>query len=166
MMAATPVTAATRTVTDLNDTGPGSLRQAIADAAPGDSITLAAAGNIVITNELVICTNLTIQGPGAAKLMGSLSLAPSVYGRLFNVTGGTNRISGLTIAYGFLPAIGQNGGAVQNTEDRIMITIKRRIRIKRETWGAGRSSRGRPCQAIGEWLCVPNPREPFRILAS
>ncbi len=36
---ANSVRAATLTVTDLNDSGPGSLRQAIADAAAGDTIT-------------------------------------------------------------------------------------------------------------------------------
>src|ERR1035441_10439907 len=68
-LAIAPRAGATITVTSLNDGGPGSLRQAIADAPPGDTIDFAITGTIILTTgELVITNNLTISGPGATNL--------------------------------------------------------------------------------------------------
>ena len=65
-------TAITRTVTTTNDSGPGSLRQAIADAADGDTIQFDPSLNgqtITLTSaELVIAKSITISGPGPALL--------------------------------------------------------------------------------------------------
>lgn len=65
-----PAQAATVSVTSTADSGSGSLRQAIADAAPGDTITFALPNpsTITLTSELVIAKDLTIVGPGAAAL--------------------------------------------------------------------------------------------------
>jgi hypothetical protein len=66
--------AATLTVTNTNDSGPGSLRQAILDAnaAPGaDTITFQAgvSGTITLTRgQLLITDDLTLAGPGADVL--------------------------------------------------------------------------------------------------
>lgn len=59
--------AATETVQNLNDSGVGSLRQAIADVDAGGTITFAAglAGSILLEEELTIQKSLTIEGPGA-----------------------------------------------------------------------------------------------------
>src|SRR5213083_2429943 len=52
------------TVTNTNDSGPGSLRQALADAHDGDTINFAVTGAISLTNaEVVINKNITISGP-------------------------------------------------------------------------------------------------------
>ena len=60
-----PMSAATLAVSSTNDSGPGSLRQTIQNAAPGDTINFAVAGAITLTNgELVIATNHTRVGPG------------------------------------------------------------------------------------------------------
>src|SRR5213592_2030475 len=57
------------TVATTRDGGSGSLRQAIANAAPGETILLSVTGTITLTNgELFINKNLTIVGPGAGKL--------------------------------------------------------------------------------------------------
>src|SRR5215472_6816953 len=58
-------------VTNTNDSGPGSLRQALADANDGDTIdATGVSGTILLTSgELQIFTpNVTIKGPGAETL--------------------------------------------------------------------------------------------------
>lgn len=55
------------TVINLTDSGPGSVRQAIADTPAGGTIDFAVTGTIVLTSgQLVITNDLTINGPGAA----------------------------------------------------------------------------------------------------
>ena len=57
------------TVTNTHDSGPGSLRQALADANDGDTIEFAVTGTIGVTiGELLVAKNVTISGPGAQKL--------------------------------------------------------------------------------------------------
>ena len=72
--------AASLTVTNLDDSGPGSLRQAVADAQPGDTITFDPAlsgGTISLIEPININRDLTILGPGADQLAisGSQSFA-------------------------------------------------------------------------------------------
>jgi hypothetical protein len=86
------------TVTNTNDSGPGSLRQALANANNGDTINFAVAGTIsLISGELVIGKNVTIAGPGANRLSidGGQELgSPATF---HVVSGETVTISGLTI---------------------------------------------------------------------
>jgi hypothetical protein len=64
-----PVRADTITVTNTNDSGPGSLRQALVDANDGDTITFAVTGTIGLTSgELSVAKNITLSGPGAENL--------------------------------------------------------------------------------------------------
>ena len=64
--------AATITVTNNNDSGPGSLRQAIANSSPGDTIdfdsSLSGQTITFTSGGLTINKNLTIAGPGANLL--------------------------------------------------------------------------------------------------
>jgi hypothetical protein len=89
--AAAPAQAATITVTTTADSGAGSLRQAISDAAPGDTITFALPNpsTITLNQQLVIAKNLTIQGPGAAALTISGPSTLSAPTRLFFINPGT-----------------------------------------------------------------------------
>ena len=92
-----PAQGATLTVTSTADGGPGSLRQAIADAAPGDTIDFAVTGAITLTSgTLSISKNLTISGPGAA----TLSIDGNASSRVFNFSSGTISLSGLTLTNG------------------------------------------------------------------
>src|SRR5436190_3207370 len=105
------------TVTNLNDSGNGSLRGAIESAkslAGADSISFGVTGTITLTSgELVIDEDLTINGPGAASLIIARSdAAGTPEFRIFRVDGtsSTNRvicsISGLTIRNGHSGAAG------------------------------------------------------------
>jgi Right handed beta helix region len=95
----------TFTVANLNDGGPGSLRQAILDAntQPGDdTVTFApgVTGAINLASALPdLSSNIDLEGPGAA----SLTVQPASGGlfRVFHVTAGaTVTLTGLTIADG------------------------------------------------------------------
>src|SRR5260370_32213711 len=64
------------TVTNTADNGPGTLRDAITNAAPGETINFAVTGTITLTNgELFINKNLLITGPGANQLAVQRSTA-------------------------------------------------------------------------------------------
>jgi parallel beta-helix repeat protein len=56
-------------VTSLNDSGPGTLRDAISTAAPGDTITFALGGTIILRSALVITKNLTLIGPASPLIL-------------------------------------------------------------------------------------------------
>ena len=78
---ALPVHAATIIVTNTNDKGPGSLRQALAVAHDGDRITFAVSGTITLTSGgLVVAKNVTISGPGADQLSVDGNQALLVFG--------------------------------------------------------------------------------------
>src|SRR5580765_6565975 len=91
----------TFTVTNLLDSGAGSLRAAVtsANANPGaDTIDFATTGTITLTSgELVITDSLTINGPGA----GALTVSGNHYSRVFELYGNpTVSIADLTVANG------------------------------------------------------------------
>ena len=103
--------AATITVTNLNDSGDGSLRQAIATAAAGDKITFRVRGTIMLTSgALTIGKNLNVVGPGAKRLKISANNASRVFVILPNLS---VMLSGMTISDGladgnspFIPCVG------------------------------------------------------------
>jgi len=101
LLSATNTRAATTTVTNGNDSGPGSLRQAILDASSGDRINFAAGvTTITLTSgELLINKNLTISGPGANVL--TVQRSSALLFRIFNISPASNTtISGVKIAGG------------------------------------------------------------------
>jgi predicted outer membrane repeat protein len=83
LLAATTMSAhaANITVTNTNDSGPGSLRQALANANNGDTINFAVTGAISLTSGgLGITKNVTISGPGAHQLAVNGNQALFVFG--------------------------------------------------------------------------------------
>src|SRR5204862_4922896 len=110
---------ATITVTSAADSGGGSLRNALASAASGDTIEFASAINgtpIVLTSgELTISQSLTITGNGAAKTI----IDAQHNSRIFSIIGsaGDVEFDGLTLVNGKTTAAGRTsaggaGGAV------------------------------------------------------
>ena len=79
------VTQAPFIVTNTNDSGAGSLRQALAGANDGDTISFGVTGTITLsTGELVVDKSLTINGPGS----DNLTVEGSHASRVFHVSGG------------------------------------------------------------------------------
>ena len=116
-------------VTNTDDSGPGSLRQALADAQDGDTITFnisptplpnapSIATLITLTSgELVVNKNITISGPGADVLTIARDANASPF-RIFNISPGhTITIQGLTISNGAAAA----GGGIYN--DHSFVTV-------------------------------------------
>jgi hypothetical protein len=99
------------TVTNLSDSGPGSLRDAIAMTPSGGTVDFQAGlrGTITLTTgELAINKDLSIDGPGPDVITVSGNNAS----RVFNIANFTVAISGLTIADG--KAINDDGGGMLN----------------------------------------------------
>lgn len=118
-------------VTTNSDSGPGSLRQAVADAADGDTITFGITGQIVLSGgELLINKNLTIVGPGADNLTlvggpGGNAIYPgdgTVSCRLFVITNPAVSVTisniwmrgGHATSYTHFGNTGDPGGAIYN----------------------------------------------------
>lgn len=102
---------ATLTVNNLHDSGAGSLRQAILDAAPGDEINFAVNGIIILTNgQLLITNDVFIIGRSATNL----AISGNYGSRVFQIgSNATVTISGLTIRDGRAQT-GEHGGGFYN----------------------------------------------------
>lgn len=125
------------TVTNTNDDGAGSLRQAIMDAAPGDTIDFAVTGTITLTSPLGIGKNLTINGPGAAqvtisgnRLYKGFSISSGAAVAINNLTvansgdrfaggginnGGNLTLTNCTISNNYTASNGVLGGGIYNS---------------------------------------------------
>ncbi len=131
----------TFTVTNLDDDGPGSLRQAIADANAtvglADTIVFQAGltGTIALADTLTITDPVTIAGPGAANV--ALDGGGAVQVLLID-DGDTNShidvaISGLTVTHGFDTGFG--GGGIYCTDETL--TLDRVVISGNESAGFG-----------------------------
>ena len=114
---ALPAHATTITVTNTNDSGTGSLRQALADANDGDTIEFAVTGTITLmSGQLLVDKSLTISGPGA----NSFTVDGNANSGVFFIDSGTSvAISGLTITHGNAPSYGggiYNGSATGDSD--------------------------------------------------
>lgn len=104
------------TVTNGNDSGPGSLRQALADAQDGDTINFDPAVNVVTltSTELAIAKSITISASPRTVTVRS----QTTQFRIFHVMPGyTVQITSLYITAGH----GMNGGGVFNDQSTLTI---------------------------------------------
>jgi hypothetical protein len=108
-----PVHATTITVTNTNDAGAGSLRQALVDANDGDTIDATGiSGVITLTSgQLLVDKSVMIKGPGADMLAIDGNMGSRVFQIGLGQTGETVTISGLTIRN----AQGNFGGGIFTT---------------------------------------------------
>src|SRR5882762_4107253 len=99
LLGLTTAHATNRVVTNLGDSGAGSLRDMIAASIAGDTITFAPGltGHIDLTSgELPISRDLTIIGPGATNL----TVRAIATSRILNISATTASLSGLTLSQG------------------------------------------------------------------
>ncbi len=112
--------AATRTVTTAAGSGPGSLRQVIADAAPGDTITFGpglAGATIALSSPLAIGADLTIDG---SALSAPITLSGADAVQVLTVAAGAGvTLDGLTIADGYTPG---DGGAIHSAGSLTLVS--------------------------------------------
>src|SRR6266478_9711262 len=107
------------TVINTNDSGPGSLRQALADANDGDTINFdASVGTVILTTaELAIDKSLTLSG---APQMVTVARSSQTEFRIFHVMPDHSvEIDGLTISGGHIT--GDNGGGILNDNSTLTI---------------------------------------------
>jgi len=107
----TVASAAPVRVTNCNDSGPGSLRQAVASANPGQTVNfnLSRRCSIITLASTIDMHDLTINGPGARALAVSGNNANTVF-----YTYGAVTVSGLTIENGSTPSNTYGAGIANN----------------------------------------------------
>ena len=88
-------------VVNVNNDGTGSLRQAIADAATGDTIEFSQAMTITLASHITIDKDIVIDGGNNVTISGGDATS------IFKVTSGTVVIKNLTLSDGL--ARGANG---------------------------------------------------------
>src|SRR4030095_11520353 len=112
------------TLTDFGDSGPGTLRAALASAADGDTIVIPGGMSPTITlttGELLITKNVTIVGPGP----GQMAISGNHASRILHIgPSHVISISGLTITQGAAstsyPAT--NAGALFNDHATLIVS--------------------------------------------
>ena len=86
-----------QTVTNLSNSGPGTLRQAVLISGNGGQIVFATSGTISLNGTMVVSNNISIKGNGTANVIINANQAS----RFFDIVGGTNVwISDLTLTNG------------------------------------------------------------------
>jgi predicted outer membrane repeat protein len=130
------LTAAPITVTNLDDAGPGSMRQAILDANASfgaDTITVLVAGTVTLVSALPpLLQDATIVGPP-----GGIAISGAGSARVFEVRGGVMaRLDGLTISHGSASA----GAGILNEGNLVVHNCT--ITDNAAIYGAGIANRG------------------------
>jgi len=103
---------ATITVTNSNDTGAGSLRQALSDSVAGDIVTFNSAMTVNLNSQLVITKNLTVDGDLNNDGTADVTLSGQYKTQVLRVNAGvTATLDGLVITKGLAVGQGANAGS-------------------------------------------------------
>ena len=117
-----PASAGAATVANTNDAGPGSLRQAIIDAAPGETITIPTGTYTLTSGELAIAKSLTLTGEGPAATV----IRSGGAFRVFHLTGVANEVTFTDLAIrdgkAALAALSRGGGIFS---EQASLTLRR-----------------------------------------
>src|ERR1051325_3843522 len=113
-------------VSSSNDSGPGSLRQALATANNGDTIQFDPALNgqiiSITSSELTVASNVTINGPGPSLLTIARSEQAPPFGVFHIMPGAIVSIVGLTITGGSTEqAFSTDGGGILNDQATLSV---------------------------------------------
>src|SRR5689334_8565400 len=107
----------TFTVTNLNDSGSGSLRAALTLAngqAGADTIVFQPGliGTLTLTSgQLTISDSVTIEGDSNGDGIPDITVNGNAHFRVFDLTAGTSTLDGLVITNGRIASSYANGGA-------------------------------------------------------
>jgi parallel beta-helix repeat protein len=130
--------ATTITVTNLDDSGAGSLRDALANAADGDTINFQAGltGTLTLTTgQLEVNDAVTVTGPGSGVVTIDGNAASSVF--YLNAPGNADiTISGLTITNGHAA----HGGGIDNDDEHLTVADALVTANHSTDWGGGISA--------------------------
>src|SRR4029077_3150115 len=119
-------------VTNTNDNGQGSLRQALADAQNGDTIDATTIPGVIIltSGQLLVDKSVTINGAGS----DALAVDGNATSRVFQIDSSkTVSISGLTIRNGQ----GGEGGAILNADTATLTIINSTLSGNAAGFGGG-----------------------------
>jgi hypothetical protein len=143
---------ATITVTNLNDGGTGSLRQAILDANSGDTINFdpgLAGGTLVLTNgQLDIDKSLTIEGDIDGNGVPDITIDAGGHSRVFDVVSGlsgspiTATLDGLVMVNGYVASVNGGGIAIGNYDAVTVSNSRLAGNVAHYTAGPGGGSGG------------------------
>jgi hypothetical protein len=105
-------------VANTNDSGPGSLRQAIADADPGDTIRIPR-GRYELSTALEVDKPLAFKGAGARRTV----IDANRLSRVFEIDGGlgTVRMTGLTVREGDTDGMGSGAGMIVGSGTKLIL---------------------------------------------
>ena len=129
-----PHAVAAATVTNTSDSGPGSLRQAIADTPAGGTVNFALSNCpctiTLTTGEVAFAKSLTLAGPGADLLTISGNNSSRIFkvGQFQTILQASIVIEGLNIANGLAgPLDGGSGGAILIASHQTHLTVRNSV---------------------------------------
>lgn len=140
-------------VTSTADAGAGTLRDALAAANPGDTISIATPGDYLVTSaELTVSKDVSIEGSGpAVRIVGDGN------NRVFNVTAANVTLSGMTVTGGGVSEALAEGGGIANATGTLVL---RNVTVK------GNSARNSPSGGIPQGGGVYNNSGTLQIIDS